>query len=59
MLLSDKVGCTKNIKLLSPKLLALTNRCAGRQGVPSKAFSKYTSEHEPLKQGTFNALISA
>ena len=41
------VGCTKNIKLVSPSSRATGKRCAGRNDVPSKAFSRYTSEHEP------------
>jgi NAD+ synthase (glutamine-hydrolysing) len=41
------VGCTKNMMDVSPNSRATGSRSAGRQPVPSKAFSRYTSEHEP------------
>jgi hypothetical protein len=34
------VGCTKNIKLISPNFRATGNLFVGRQPVPSKAFSR-------------------
>ena len=43
----DNVGCTKNIKLVSPSSLALAKRVLGLKPVLSKAFSKYTSEQLP------------
>src|SRR5690606_34079824 len=55
---SVSVGCTKNINDVSPNSRATGKRCSGRQPVPSKAFSKYTSEHDPEKHGTPWALIS-
>ncbi len=56
--LSVKVGCTRNIKDVSPSSLAQGKRTAGRKGVLSKAFSRYTSEQLPEKHGTPRALIS-
>src|SRR5690606_30016213 len=55
---SVNVGCTRNIRLVSPSCFATGKRSAGRQSVPSKAFSRYTSEQEPWKQGTPRATIS-
>ena len=44
---SDNVGCTKNITLVSPNALATGKRTSGRQPVPSKALSRYTSLQLP------------
>ena len=46
------VGCTKNIKDVSPNNLAFFNGFVGTNVVFSNAFSLYTSEQLPEKQGT-------
>lgn len=57
MLLLDKVGCIKNIKLLFFKFLVLINCCLGCYGVLLKVFFKYIFEYELLKYGIFSVLI--
>ena len=58
MSLSERVGCTRNIKAVSPSCIALVSRCGGRID-EENALSLYISLQLPAKQGIPSALIAS